>query len=94
MNVKIVSPYKRFIESRIKNDEKFVRTLREDEHEFYPVRVNMYSSLPLVVTLKDKMSDLQIYLYAEDYYLDRITTHHNPYDFIRVEEDQELEVEI
>ena len=94
MNVKVISSYRGFIESKVAKDEEFVKTLRENEHEFYPVGVNMYNSLPLVVTLKDKMSDLQIHLYAEDHYLDRTATHHNPYDFIRVEKDQELEIEI
>lgn len=94
MNAKVISSYKGFIESKVAEDGKFARTLREDEHEFYPVRINMYSSLPLVVTLKDKMSNLQLHLYTEDYYLSKTTTHHNPYDFIRVEKDQELEVEI
>ena len=94
MNAKVISSYKRFIESKVAKDEEFVKTLKENEHAFYPVRVNVYSLLPLVVTLKDRMSDLQIHLYAEEYYLNKTATHHNPYDFIRVEKDQELEIEI
>lgn len=94
MNTKVISSYKGFIESKVAQDEEFIKSLEENEHEFYPVRVNVYSSLPLVVTLKDKMSDLQIHLYTEEYYLNKTATHHNPYDFIRVEKDQELEIEI
>lgn len=94
MKLKTISPYKKLLETRIARDEKFVRTIRKDAYEFYPVRIDKYKSLPLVVTLEDKMSGLQIHLYTEDYYLDKITTHYNPYDFIKVEKDQELEAEI